>query len=94
MEELQTLAMQAGGRNLTDHYWFHRTDKNFVWKDVNYFENPFDTVKEKGATSGIYEPGLVTSVIIPSIHPPLWQEPLCENIRIIAPLAQAGSLKE
>jgi hypothetical protein len=24
VEELQTLALQAGGRNLTDHFWFHR----------------------------------------------------------------------
>jgi hypothetical protein len=59
VEELQTLTMQAGGLNLTDHYWFHRTDKDNIWKNVNYFENTFDEVKEKGVAA----PG-----IDPSVH--------------------------
>jgi len=58
VEELQTLTMQAGGRNLTDHYWFHRTDKTLVWKNVNYFENTFDVVMEKGGAA----PGIDRSV--------------------------------
>ena len=58
VEELQTLTMQAGGRNLTDHYWFHRTDKTLVWKNINYFENTFDIVMEKGGAA----PGIDRSV--------------------------------
>ena len=45
VDELKSLTIQARGLNLTDQYWFHKTDEDLRWENVNHFDNEFDTVK-------------------------------------------------
>jgi len=43
-KELKDLAIKSLGLNLTDHYWVHKTEVDYKWKDVNHFTNPFDVI--------------------------------------------------
>jgi hypothetical protein len=44
VDELNILAIQAKGLNVTDQYWFHKTNLDIKWENVNYFNNTFDNV--------------------------------------------------
>jgi len=56
------LIVKSYGLNLTDHYWVHKTEELPKWEQVNYFDNVFDEVKQKGN----YDPVIDKSVNSPS----------------------------
>lgn len=35
------LSMGSYGLNLTDHYWVHKKDKNYMWENFNFFDNSY-----------------------------------------------------
>jgi hypothetical protein len=45
-DNVHKLTVDSHGLNLTDHYWFHRTEQDIKWEDVNYFDNNFDELKQ------------------------------------------------
>ena len=44
VKNIDELMVKSCGLNLTDHYWFHKTEENFNWENKNYFDNDFDKV--------------------------------------------------
>lgn len=37
----QSLMLSAYGLSLTDHYWLQPVDREYYWKDLNFYENDF-----------------------------------------------------
>jgi len=58
----EELIIESFGLNLTDHYWLHKTEDNLLWKDLNFFDNPFDKV----VVGGITNPDIDENVSKPS----------------------------
>jgi hypothetical protein len=61
-DNIHKLTVDSYGLNLTDHYWFHGTEKDLLWDKINYFENNFDQLKQ----SGNYSPVIDNSIKDPS----------------------------
>jgi hypothetical protein len=61
-DNIHKLTVDSYGLNLTDHYWFHKTDNDLKWERLNYFDNEFDQLKQ----SGNYSPVIDNSVKNPS----------------------------
>jgi hypothetical protein len=57
-DNIHKLTVDSYGLNLTDHYWFHKTDNDLKWEKFNYFDNEFDQLKQ----SGNYSPVIDNSV--------------------------------
>jgi hypothetical protein len=57
-DNVHKLTIGSHGLNLTDHYWFHRSEQDLKWEDVNYFDNNFDELKQPEN----YEPVIDRSV--------------------------------
>lgn len=48
VDDKNELIIKAYCLNLTDHFWIQKDKNNIKWENVNYFDNDFDKVLQKG----------------------------------------------
>jgi len=62
VKDTYELTVKSMGLNVTDHFWFHDTNLDIKWENVNFFENYFDKIK----VTENHDPSIDKNVKIPS----------------------------
>lgn len=64
------LSFSGHGLSLSNHYWFLRDDEDLSYKDINFFEHPFDDSFGRALLNGDYEALRHSDLNVPDIVTP------------------------